>query len=217
MQLKLRRVNKGFSTYGTGSTKGTGDFKKYTDSANVPELHFTSYSARSGGRKQNFKSYSGRSILLTPKPRIQRTSESFSFGEDNFTSFGKGATGQSIGFKVYIDLNQFKEYTKDKKGVTFATYNITHKKSAAATTTSMAASGSFVKRIVEPGKFFRESMLNTGSVMPMPDIRDKMAKRSFLPRAISSKLPFSSSKMAELKKIFHAGDGSATENMIVDT
>ena len=65
------------------------------------------------------------------------------------------------------------------------------------------------------GKFFRESMLKEGKVMPMPDIKDKRPERSLLPRTISSKLPFSTSKISELKKIFHAEDNSTMETMIV--
>ena len=68
---------------------------------------------------------------------------------------------------------------------------------------------------VQSGVFFRESMLKKGKVLPMPDIKDKMPKRSFLPRSISSKLPFSTSKVSELKKIFHVDDNSTMETMIV--
>ena len=57
-------------------------------------------------------------------------------------------------------------------------------------------------RIIWKGIFFRESMLKKGKVMPMPDIKDKIPERSFLPRSISSKLPFSTSKISELKKFF---------------
>ena len=53
--------------------------------------------------------------------------------------------------------------------------------------------------------------------MPMPDIKDKLPERSFLPRSISSKLPFSTSKISELKRVFHAGDNSTMETMIVET
>ena len=67
------------------------------------------------------------------------------------------------------------------------------------------------------GIFFRESMLKKGTVMPMPDIKDKLPERSFLPRSISSKLPFSMSKISELKRVFHAGDNSTMETMIVET
>ena len=53
--------------------------------------------------------------------------------------------------------------------------------------------------------------------MQMWDIKDKLPERSFLPRSISSKLPLSASKISELKRVFHAGDNSTMENMIVGT
>ncbi|KAG5522222.1 hypothetical protein RHGRI_034412 [Rhododendron griersonianum] len=55
-------------------------------------------------------------------------------------------------------------------------------------------------------------MLKTGTNMPMPDIQDKMPKRSFLPRLISSKLPFS--KISEMKRIFHAEENSSMASML---
>ena len=76
-------------------------------------------------------------------------------------------------------------------------------------------SNEFTKQRVEPGIFFRESMLKKGKVMPMPDINDKLPERSFLPRSISSKQPFSTLKVSELKHFFHAGDNSTMETMIV--
>ncbi|GAB2297377.1 hypothetical protein Dimus_031484 [Dionaea muscipula] len=69
-------------------------------------------------------------------------------------------------------------------------------------------------RQVEAGKFFREEMLKSSAVMPMPDIRDKMPQRAFLPRSIVSKIPFSSSEAPEIKEIFHAFDNSTMETII---
>ncbi|KAI3433114.1 BURP domain-containing protein, partial [Psidium guajava] len=77
--------------------------------------------------------------------------------------------------------------------------------------------GMNVNKGVEPGKFFRESTLRSGNVIRMPDLRFKTPKRSFLPRIISSGLPFSTSKLAELKQIFHAGDDSTLEKIMVRT
>ncbi|KAK3443148.1 hypothetical protein EUGRSUZ_B03328 [Eucalyptus grandis] len=57
-------------------------------------------------------------------------------------------------------------------------------------------------------------MLKSGNVMPMPDIRDNLPRRSFLPRGISSEMPFSTSKLAELKQIFHATENSAMEKIM---
>ncbi|XP_030449340.1 polygalacturonase-1 non-catalytic subunit beta-like [Syzygium oleosum] len=74
-----------------------------------------------------------------------------------------------------------------------------------------------VNRGAEPSKFFRESTLRSGNVIRMPDLRVKTPKRSFLPRSISSGLPFSTLKLAELKQIFHARDDSNIEKIMVRT
>ncbi|XP_042051134.1 polygalacturonase-1 non-catalytic subunit beta-like [Salvia splendens] len=83
----------------------------------------------------------------------------------------------------------------------------------------VASSGKKVNKwVVEPGRFFRESVLKAGAIMPMPDIRDKMPKRSFLPRLIVSKLPFSTSKLADLRRVFHAVDDSGSmAKMLTDS
>ncbi|KAF7112258.1 hypothetical protein RHSIM_RhsimUnG0247300 [Rhododendron simsii] len=69
--------------------------------------------------------------------------------------------------------------------------------------------------VLEPGMVFRERMLKMGTIMPMPEIKDKRPKRSFLPRVISSKLPFS--KISEMKRIFHAGENSSMASMLAKT
>ncbi|KAF3952139.1 hypothetical protein CMV_022276 [Castanea mollissima] len=69
---------------------------------------------------------------------------------------------------------------------------------------------------VRRGNFFRESIAEEGKVMRMPNIKDKTPERSFLPRSILSKLPFSTFKISELKRLFHADDNSAMESMIVE-
>ncbi|KAK3443141.1 hypothetical protein EUGRSUZ_B03337 [Eucalyptus grandis] len=74
-----------------------------------------------------------------------------------------------------------------------------------------------VNKGVEPGKYFRHSTLRSGNVIRMPDLRSKTPERSFLPRSISSGLPFSTSKIAELKQIFHAMDDSTMEEIMVRT
>ncbi|KAF8017821.1 hypothetical protein BT93_H2888 [Corymbia citriodora subsp. variegata] len=72
-------------------------------------------------------------------------------------------------------------------------------------------------RGTELGMFFRESMLKSGNVIPMPHLWDSMPRRSFLPRSISSKLPFSTSKLAELKQIFHFDENSTMEKIMART
>ncbi|TXG56305.1 hypothetical protein EZV62_017618 [Acer yangbiense] len=69
---------------------------------------------------------------------------------------------------------------------------------------------------IEPGTFFRESMLKKGTIMPMPDITDKYPKTKFLNRNLVPKIPFSSSKFSDMKKMFHASDNSGLERIIKD-
>ncbi|KAI4339334.1 hypothetical protein MLD38_024289 [Melastoma candidum] len=107
-----------------------------------------------------------------------------------------------------MNNNTFKEYAKD--GATFAEYdNKSGSRSIDPKSTDVTKRG-----WIEPGKFFRESMLKEGNMMPFPDIRDRMPKRPFLPRSIVSKLPFSSQEMDEMKRLFRAENGSVTARWI---
>ncbi|KAL7133087.1 hypothetical protein ABFS83_12G117300 [Erythranthe nasuta] len=194
-----------FRNYGTLGSSATESFKGYREQANVGDDNFDSYGKNSNAGKIDFVNYG----------------KSFNEGTDKFTGYGKKGdssnSSPTVDFKVYGVNNTFKEYAKEG-AATFSTYE--NKTSSAQEEASLAAvNGRKVNKwVVEPGKFFREAMLKTGTVMPMPDIRDKMPKRSFLPRAIVSKLPFSTSKLAELKKIFHAGDDadSSMAKMLTD-
>ncbi|KAE9467366.1 hypothetical protein C3L33_00710, partial [Rhododendron williamsianum] len=126
------------------------------------------------------------------------------------SGYGKGSVETAVGFKAYGVNNTFKDYAK--KGVTFAQYaNLSSNSNKGAT----EGNGVSVNKWVEPGKFFREYLLKEGTIMKIPDIRDKMPKRSFLPRVISSKLPFSTGELLELKQIFHAQNESYAERVLV--
>lgn len=176
-----------FKTYGSGSKSGSDTFISYRNRANVGEDSFQSYAAKSNSGSARFENYG----------------QSFNVGNDTFKEYGKGATGRTtIGFKSYGLGRSFKDY--NKQGVSFAGYS-----------NFSGTSGKLVNNWVEPGKFFRESMIKEGNVMVMPDIRDKMPARSFLPGAISRKLPFSSSTLNEMKEVLHAREGSAMERVIV--
>lgn len=176
-----------FKFYGTGSSSGSETFTSYRNGANVGEDSFQSYAAKSSLSSASFENYG----------------QSFNVGNDTFKEYGKGAVGRTtIGFKTYGLGRMFKDYAK--QGVSFSGYR-----------NFSGSSGRFVNKLVEPGKFFRESIIKEGNVMAMPDIRDKMPARSFLPEALSSKLPFSSSWLGEIKELFHARDGSAMERVIV--
>ncbi|KAI8528304.1 hypothetical protein RHMOL_Rhmol12G0139900 [Rhododendron molle] len=182
----------GFKNYGGGGNAAVDTFANYRDQSNVGDDSFTSYAKNSNAAKANFVNYG----------------KSFNEGTDKFTGYGKGASGHSIGFETYGVNNTFKDYAKT--GVSFSKYV----NASVTSSMGMKMGGKAVNKWVEPGKFFREGMLKTGTIMPMPDIKDKMPKRSFLPRVISSKLPFSTSKIMEMKKIFHAGENSSMASML---
>ncbi|MED6143670.1 fungal class II heme-containing peroxidase [Stylosanthes scabra] len=177
-----------FKNYGSGTTGGTQTFANYRDQANVGDTSFTSYDKESNNGTATFSNYG----------------QSFNEGTDTFKGYAQNSTG-SAGFKEYGVNTTFKEYRKD--GASFSSYT-------KSTSSSAHVSGSLNKKWVEPGKFFRESMLKEGTIMPMPDIKDKMPKRSFLPRSVLTKLPFSTS---ELKRIFKASDESSMDKMIKDS
>ncbi|GAB4839804.1 fungal class II heme-containing peroxidase [Ancistrocladus abbreviatus] len=187
-----------FKNYGEGGNSISGSFSSYRDQSNVGDDSFQSYAKKSDSANVSFANYG----------------QSFNEGTDKFTGYGKGASGQSVGFKIYGVNNTFKDYAQ--KGITFASYRNDSSETQAALASSSHGSAKAVNRWVEPGKFFREKMLKSGVVMPMPDIRDKMPQRSFLPRSIASKLPFSSSRIADLKQTFHAFDNSSMERILND-
>jgi len=128
-------------------------------------------------------------------------------GTNIFKGYGKEVDlDKKFSFDNYGFTNPFKDYAK--RGISFGIYT---KPSSTNTVTSL------VKNLVEPGKFFRERMLKEGTVMPMPDIRDKLPSRSFLPRSILAKLPFASSKLNNMKQVFNVSKNSFMEKMIVDS
>lgn len=190
-----------FNNYADGGNGVTETFSSYREKANVGADGFTSYAKNSNAAEVGFNNYG----------------KSFNEGTDTFTGYGKGATGEAkVGFTTYGVNNTFKEYNKEGVAISFTRYSNVSS-GGSVSQSSAVVSGSLVKKWVEPGKFFREKMLKEGTVMPMPDIRDKMPERSFLPRSILSKLPFSSSKISEMKKIFKVSDDSAMEKIMKDS
>ncbi|MCD7467118.1 proteinric peroxidase [Datura stramonium] len=186
-----------FKNYGVGGTGPTQTFTSYRDQSNVGDDKFSNYDKDATGGEANFTNYG----------------QSANEGTDVFTTYGKGANDPHFNFKIYGVNNTFKDYVKDT--ATFSDYR--NKTSQVLASSTEVSGGKKVNnRWVEPGKFFREKMLKSGTIMPMPDIKDKMPKRSFLPRVIAARLPFSTSKIGELKKIFHAADDSQAAKMIGD-
>ncbi|XP_020230302.1 polygalacturonase 1 beta-like protein 1 [Cajanus cajan] len=178
-----------FKSYGAGSSGSAADnFLSYRNRANVGDDSFQSYAAKSNSGAATFANYG----------------MSFNVGNDSFAEYGKGASGKaSFGFKSYGLGRAFKFYNKN--GASFSEYR-----------NFSASSGKTVNKWIEPGKFFRESTMKEGKVMVMPDIKDKMPARTFLPLSIASKLPFSSSRIEEMKEVFHAREASSTERVMVN-
>ncbi|XP_042507031.1 polygalacturonase non-catalytic subunit AroGP3-like [Macadamia integrifolia] len=65
--------------------------------------------------------------------------------------------------------------------------------------------------------YFRQSMVKEGGFIPIPDLRDPTSYKSFLPRSLASKIPFSIARIEELKKLFCVMDGSIMDEHIQDT
>ncbi|PNX97685.1 polygalacturonase non-catalytic protein, partial [Trifolium pratense] len=191
----LNEPDTNFKNYGKGSTDAAEKFTNYRDVASAGDDSFISYGESSRlGVHVNFENYGRKPIFP---------------GTESFIGYAKGADlNHKVSFKGYDTVNNtFKDY--DKKGISFAKY-------ANASSSSVVTSGSLVKTWVQPGKFFRERMLKEGTVMPMPDIRDKLPPRSFLPRSILTKLPFASSKLNEMKRVFKVSENSSMNKMMVD-
>ncbi|MQL97235.1 hypothetical protein Taro_029922 [Colocasia esculenta] len=223
-----------FRNYGESATSANDTFTNYGFNGNVPENRFSSYGDGGHGASETFTSYRDQSNVgddsFTSYAKgstggasasFARYGQSFNLGSDTFTGYGQNAVGKpSIDFKTYGFNNTFKDYA-DKKSVSFQQYNVSATSSVAVATTTGSAGGSGSKRTtnrwVEPGRFFRESMLKPGTVMPMPDIRDRMPRRAFLPRSIAEKLPFSTSRLGELNQLFNATTDSALGKAMSDT
>ncbi|KAK1381484.1 Polygalacturonase-1 non-catalytic subunit beta [Heracleum sosnowskyi] len=200
-----------FTSYGFNGNVPENKFKNYGDTGNGAVETFTSYRDKSNVGDDSFESYAKNSNAA--KATFSNYGQSFNEGSDKFTGYGKKGSFSDIGFKKYGVNNTFKDYA-NKKDVKFSTYAT---KGSAELASLKEGNAKVVNKWVEPGKFFREKMLKSGTVMPMPDIKDKMPERAFLPRVLSSKLPFSTTKLDELKKLFHASDNSSMEGMIVNS
>ncbi|KAK7320517.1 hypothetical protein VNO77_30063 [Canavalia gladiata] len=202
----------GFSSYGEDGVKANDTFKNYANSGNNPTNTFENYGNGVNGAIDRFDTY--RSDANAGSDSFQNYGKgsngadvdftgydkSVNSNSDKFTGYGKGAEKQRLGFSGYRVNSTFAEYAKE--GVTFASYK------------NDSFSGTTVKKWIEEGKFFRESMLKEGTVMVMPDIKDKMPQRSFLPRAVLSKIPFT---VYGVNRVFNVGAGSSLEKIVKES
>ncbi|RWW87553.1 hypothetical protein BHE74_00003614 [Ensete ventricosum] len=196
-----------FRSYGDGGNSGSERFTSYRDQSNVGDDSFTSYAKGGNAAAADFVNYGN----------------SFNEGSDSFKGYGQGSSKHSVTFKSYAEVNtSFKAYAES--GVDFKSYR-NSSVIPSSSSPDAAAAGSVLslrkaggrpanRWLVEPGKFFRERDLRRGSVMPMPDIRDKMPPRSFLPRSIAGRIPFSA---AEVRRIFGIPTDTALGKAVADT
>ncbi|CAA0826738.1 Probable polygalacturonase non-catalytic subunit JP630 [Striga hermonthica] len=207
-----------FSGYGESGNAANDSFKSYTTNANNPNNNFKSYGAGGNGGLDGFASYrdlanAGSDAFQSygkgsssEKTSFSNYGKSFNGGSDTFKEYAKGSVGQLVGFKIYSASTTFKEYAK-RNGVTFAQYT----KPGENPSKIVRKTGSLA---VEQGKFFRESLLKQGTVTRMPNITDRMPRRSFLPPGIESKLPFSTNRLPEMRQAFQARAGSAEARVL---
>ncbi|XP_039135603.1 polygalacturonase 1 beta-like protein 3 [Dioscorea cayenensis subsp. rotundata] len=208
-----------FKGYGEGANNPLDAFKKYGTDDKISHQNFKSYGDHATAGTQSFSSYRGKlddgdSVFesygkLGNNPTLEFTTygKPIPRGTDHFTGYGEAATDPKVNFKTYRGMpTEFKTYAKT--GVVFKDYH------NSTIPPLVKLSSKPVNKWVEPGKFFREGSLNEGTVMPIPDIRDKMPERSFLPKDISGKLPFDA---IELGKIFNAPAGTGLGRAIADT
>lgn len=237
-------MGSGFSGYGEDGNGNNNKFSSYGENGNVPELNFKAYGENGNGGVDTFTSYRNQSNVgddtfssYGKKANDEQSSfagygESFNPGSDNFNNYGEGSFDDNINFTSYAgDLTTFKAYANAKSGNTFTfksyanSSSVPHSLASSATElngsnvekkkkTKPANGKSVNKWLVEPGKFFRESSLRKGTVMPMPDIRDKMPARAFLPRTIASRIPFSAE---EVTRLFRMPADTAMGKAVGDT
>lgn len=205
---------KGYSENGNGPLDR---FTSYADNGNVPRNEFESYGANGNGALQTFTNYAdGANVpqdvfksygkdANTPLVTFNNYGNSSNSQQDEFKQYGKGSNSPLMQFTSYAKNTQFTEYDKNGTGATFSSYTN-------STTSASPAMG------VEAGKFFRENLLVQGSSLPLPNLKDYMPRRSFLPRSLADKLPsFSSQSLGELVRMFSIPENSSMEGMMAKT
>ncbi|EEF37019.1 Polygalacturonase non-catalytic subunit AroGP2 precursor, putative [Ricinus communis] len=137
-----------FSSYGKNRDGDANEFDRYDVGSGLADSNFTSYGENGHEDTDTYKNYGLDGNQNSKKENVKFASY-FGIIGNNFTGYGEGAKEQTVGFNTYRDegLTNFNNYAK--KGVTFAKYNV-------------SANLTVANKWVEPGKFFRESMLKEG-------------------------------------------------------
>ncbi|XP_039122575.1 polygalacturonase 1 beta-like protein 2 [Dioscorea cayenensis subsp. rotundata] len=224
-------VKHGFKAYGSKANAILNQFSSYSTQSNMAKNEFKLYNEAGNGAIDLFKGYAGATNV--GKNEFQAydvvanggVEQFMGYGGDGanvpknvFKSYGKGTNTPVEIFTNYGNSSgpsttKFVEYGKDAIGVAstkFSTYlgnetSSSFKDYFNSVTSFNGYNNTSSTSSVEPGKFFRRRDITEGKVIVMPDIRDKMPKRSFLPRALAKLLPMRSgvfmSKMPEAKTV----------------
>lgn len=215
-------ITNNFKGYSEGGNGPLDQFTSYADKGNVPRNEFQSYGSNGNGALQTFTSYADGANepqdvfksygkdANTPLVTFTNYGNSSNSQQDEFKQYGKGSNSPTMTFTSYGRNTQFKEYEKNGTGMSFSSYT--------NSTTNSNSSAMRMGAGVEAGKFFRENLLVQGSSLPLPNLRDFMPRRSFLPRSLADKLPsFSSQSLAELVRMFRIPENSSMVGMMAKT
>ncbi|KAG1368043.1 BURP domain-containing protein 12 [Cocos nucifera] len=219
-------INSGFNNYGEDGNGANDTFTNYGHNGNVPENNFQSYGAGGNAASEKFSNYRDQANVGDDSfasyakkgnagaADFNNYGNSFNQGSDSFNGYGEGSINHTITFASYSgDNTTFKGYAKTGS-IGFKSYRNSSTLPSSAAAASTARRRPTSRWVVEPGKFFRESELKKGSVIPMPDIRDRMPARSFLPRSIAGRIPFSAT---EVQRVFSIPADTALGKAVADT
>ncbi|KAH0850197.1 LOW QUALITY PROTEIN: hypothetical protein HID58_095691 [Brassica napus] len=196
-----------FASYGVSANVIGSGFSNYGEKGNAANDSFTSYGSDGNVPQNNFKNYGAlRQRRLRHVRELQRQIQHDSFssyakdsnsGTAKFTNYGQSFNPGSETFTGYGKGAEghkisFKTYTPNSTFKDYAQNGVGFAKYNVSSTSATLGDGKTVNKWIEPGKFFREASLKEGT------------------------LPFSTSKLAEINKIFHAGENSTMEKIISD-
>eukprot|EP01018_Ginkgo_biloba_P039414 Gb_18274 [translate_table: standard] len=194
-------ANEQFTSYAEDGNVATNDFQNYAANGNGGSQTFTNYGDAASVPQDVFKSY-GKNAN-TPQETFTNYGHSIFTALDEFKEYGKGSNSPDTTFRTYGLNTTYKEYTKG--GITtFSDYSNTTKSTAA-------------RLGLEAGKFFRQKLLVQGSNLPLPNLRDPMLRRAFLPRSLADALPFNSTELPQLMRTFRIPENSSMEGLIANT
>ncbi|KAG9449995.1 hypothetical protein H6P81_009960 [Aristolochia fimbriata] len=212
-----------FTSYGRSTNVPEIKFGSYDSDSVGQTRRFASYSDEANGQDQSFSSYGiaepASAPASPPTPTTRTRCSPPSTGNVPviaFNSYGDGGSSSVENFKTYVDQINirgeiFTSYAKNFNSVkaNFANYgNAANGATDIFKQYGKGAAGQSIgfKTYLRYNTTFKEyEKKETGTAMKMPDIADKMPPRSFLPRSLAEKLPFSSTRMGDFLKIFKSG------------